>query len=99
MDFTIIWLEDALDDLGQLVRDIAQDNPHAARKMGDTIIEKASRLGRFPRLGKVFRKLGRDEVREILVYPYRVIYEIQDSSKTIFILSLWPGARQEPHIG
>jgi len=87
-----------LNHLEQLVRFISQDNPAAATRLGNLIIEKALRLSTFPRLGKVFHKAGREALREISVRPYRMFYEINDTRKQIEIVSIWHGARQEPEI-
>ena len=98
MDYQVIWDEEALAELAEAVRYIAADNPPAAQKTGETILRKAGILGAFPRLGKVFSKLNRDDVREIPVPPYRVIYHIKDAERSVRILKVWHGARQEPEI-
>jgi plasmid stabilization system protein ParE len=98
MDYKVIWDEEAIDELAQAVRHIAADNPDAARKTGETIFQKAGNLGLFPRMGKIFSKLNRDDVREIPVPPYRVFYHIKDSERRVRILKVWHGARQEPEI-
>jgi plasmid stabilization system protein ParE len=98
MDFKIIWSSRGIDTLGELVEYIARDNSIAARKMGEAVFQKASLLGQHPRLGKVFAELNHDDVREILVRPYRIVYRVQDSNRTVTILTVWHGARQEPEI-
>jgi len=98
MDYRIIWSPEALNHLEQLVRFISQDNPTAAVKLGNTIIEKALLLSNFPRMGRVFREARRDALREISVPPYRIFYEINDAERQIEMISIWHGARQEPEI-
>ena len=98
MDYQIVWSPEALSQLGDLVRFISSDNPSAAEKMGTAIIEKILLLGQFPRMGKMFRKMNRDDVREILVSPYRIIYQIHESEKRVSISTIWHGARQEPDV-
>ena len=98
MDYKVIWDDEAIEELGQTVRFIAPHNPVAARKTGETILKKAGNLGAFPRLGKVFSKLNRDDVREIPVPPYRIFYHIKDAEHIVRILKVWHGARQEPKI-
>ena len=82
MDYRIIWLDDAIGDLRKAVEYIAQYNSIAAKRTGDTILEKV-------------QLLGRDDVREIPVPPYRVIYFVQDATRVVTILTVWHGA-QEP---
>ena len=96
MDFKIIWPDDAIDDLRQLVATIAQDNPTAARAFGHKILASLEPLARFPRMGRVYAKLGRDDVRELPVPPYRVIYRLDDAARTATVLVVWHGAMQGP---
>jgi toxin ParE1/3/4 len=98
MDYRIIWSPEAIAQLGRVVRYMARDNPAAAEKVGHAIIEKCVLLADFPRLGKIFRKMARDDIREIPVPPYRIIYSINDGGKVIEILTVWHGARQEPDV-
>jgi plasmid stabilization system protein ParE len=98
MDYKVIWDEEAIGELGQAVRYIAAKNSVAAQRTGETIIRKAGLLGSFPRLGNVFSKLNRDDVREIPVPPYRIIYQIKDAERLVRILKIWHGARREPDI-
>ncbi|HEX5398408.1 MAG TPA: type II toxin-antitoxin system RelE/ParE family toxin [Verrucomicrobiae bacterium] len=98
MDYKVIWDDEALKELGCAVRFIAQNNPSAARKIGETILHKSGTLGAFPQMGKIFRKLNREDVRETPVPPYRIIYHIKDFERSVRILKVWHGARQEPDI-
>ncbi len=96
MDYQIIWSPEALNQLSDLVRFISRDNPTAAEKLGNAIIEEILLLGKFPRTGKKFLKLDRDDVREISLPPYRIIYQIHDHRTTVSITTIWHSARQEP---
>ncbi|MBI4326928.1 MAG: type II toxin-antitoxin system RelE/ParE family toxin [Chloroflexi bacterium] len=98
MDYKIIWTPRSIDNLKELVEYGARDNPSAARRIGAAIFKKTWWLGQFPRLGKVFAKLGRDDVREVLVRPYRIIYRVQDAARSLSILTIWHGARETPDV-
>jgi addiction module RelE/StbE family toxin len=98
MGYKVIWTDEAIADLRQLVSFISRDNPTAAVKLGETIIQKSLVLARHARIGKVLRKSSRETLRELSVPPYRIIYEINDSALIISIRMLWHGARQEPEI-
>lgn len=98
MDCKVIWDDEALAELAEAIRYIAADNPTAAKKTGETILRNAGILGSFPRMGKIFSKLNRDDVREIPVSPYRIIYHIKDTEHSVRILKVGHGARQEPEI-
>lgn len=98
MDYKVIWDDEAIEELGQAVRYIAQHNPTAARKTGEIIIRKAGLLGKFPEMGNIFRELNRQDVREIPVPPYRIIYRIKHAERSVWILKVWHGARREPEM-
>ena len=46
----------------------------------------------------MFRKSGKDTIREMAISPYRLIYEVDDTSSTVMVRMLHHGARQEPEI-
>ena len=98
MDYKIIWDDEAIHELGQVVRYIAADNPVAAERTARIIFHKIENLASFPRIGRVFSKLSRDDVREIPVPPYRIIYHVKDVERVVRILKVWHSARREPEI-
>ena len=98
MDYKVIWDDEAIEELGQIVRYIAEDNPLAARRIGEAIFDQTGRLGSFPQMGRKFRKLNREAVREISVPPYRIIYQVKDAERSVRILKVWHGARREPEL-
>ena len=98
MGHQVIWTDEAIADLRQLVARISQDNPAAAVKLGEELIRKSMLLGAHPRLGRMLRELKRDALRELIVRPYRLIYEIDDHASTVKGRVLWHGSRQEPEL-
>ena len=60
MDFSIDWSESAVFDLEQIVRYVAEDDPFAATKLGEGIIEAVTKIGAFPRSGRVVPEEGDD---------------------------------------
>jgi addiction module RelE/StbE family toxin len=98
MGYKVIWTDEAIADLRQIVARIAKDNPPAAVKMGEELIRKSLLLAEHPRMGRVLREAKRDTLREIIIRPYRLIYEIDGSSSTVMVRVLWHGARREPEI-
>ena len=65
MDYQVIWMDEAIADLKSIVLRIAQDNPDAALRWGEKILQKPALLSKHPRLGRRFEKLGREDVREL----------------------------------
>ena len=98
MGYKVIWTDEAIADLRQLVVFISHDNSAAAVKLGEAIIQKSMILALQPRLGRMLRKTPKDSVRELIVPSYRLIYEIDDLASAIYVRLLWHGARQEPEI-
>lgn len=74
----------------------SRDNRVAARAFGQKLLAKVQPLSSFPRLGRVYARLGRDDVRELPVPPYRVIYRVHDAEQTVTILIVWHGTMQQP---
>ncbi len=96
MDYQVVWSPRGIESLREQIQYIASHNPIAARHMGEVILGKALLLGQFPHMGKVFAKLGREDVREISVRPYRPFHHVQDPHRRVTILTIWHGARQDP---
>lgn len=98
MGHKVIWTDEAIADLRQIVAYIAKDNSDAAVKVGEELIRKSMLLAGQPCMGRMLREPKRDSLREIIVRPYRLIYEIDDASSTVRVRVLWHGARREPPI-
>jgi addiction module RelE/StbE family toxin len=96
MGYKVIWTDEAIEDLRKLTARIAADNPNAAVKFGEKLIRRSMILGPHPRLGRMMHEPRRDTLRELIVRPYRLIYEIDDSSESVRVRLLWHGARDEP---
>ena len=96
MDYKVIWTDEAIADLRQLVVFISKHNPDAAVKFGETIVRKSLILSSHPRLGRRLKMSPTDLMREVGISPYRMVYEIDDQARVIYIRLLWHGSRQEP---
>jgi len=85
------WTPQAADDLEAICLFIARDAPPLAAIFADRIFRAADRLTRHPRLGRVVPELANEDVREVIVGSYRVIYRIHQDQ--VHILTLHHGAR------
>ena len=94
----IIWSLQARDDLRDIVSYIAADNPAAAESFGILLMSKVDLLANFPKLGRVVPEEGDENIREIIVRPYRVVYQLLTDQTTVAIARIWHGARGEPEI-
>ena len=61
--------------------------------MGDLIASKFEILVPSPRIGRIVPEYRDERLRELIVSPYRLVYELQDDALTISVLRIWHGAR------
>jgi plasmid stabilization system protein ParE len=86
-------------DLQDIVRYISADAPQRAVAFGQFLLTQTKRLSEFPQLGRVVPEIGEDNIREIVVRSYRVIYRVDDADCRVEIVRFWHGARGTPDIG
>lgn len=79
----IVWSHPARDDLKGIYDYIARDSKRYALQVTQDIIGKTKTLLEFPQLGKVLPEIGEDNIREISLYSYRILYEV--TPDTIYI--------------
>lgn len=96
MGWKIIFAPQALEELGQIVRFIAQDDPAAAIRFGDYLLDRAESLTNFPELGTPYRK--RANVRRLLCKAYYIYYRVDRKDQAIEIMDYWHSARRDPAI-
>jgi toxin ParE1/3/4 len=98
MDFKIILSPRAIQDLREIVRYIAFDNPLRAEEFGRELIAKTRALGSFPELGRRVPEMGEPHVREIIFKSYRIVYRVRHEQKLVEVSRFWHGARGTPLI-
>ena len=89
---TIRWTESARTDLRMIHAYIARDSRVYARRMIDRIKTSVDRLKQFPGSGARVREWDNEQLREIVVGNYRVIYRLHE--KMVVILTVIYGASQ-----
>jgi toxin ParE1/3/4 len=93
MVYRIDWTEATLTDLRSLVCYIARDDLKVAQRFGDLIMNKVNSLHTFPRVGRMVPEYREHRLRELIVSPYRIVYEIDDDMTKLSVLRIWHGAR------
>jgi toxin ParE1/3/4 len=96
MDYKIVWSEAAIADLHDICSYIAQDDPRAAQRIGEGVLDHVRILGTFPFIGPAYPRGSRGPLREIVFRRYRIFYEISEELRQVQILHVWHGARDEP---
>jgi toxin ParE1/3/4 len=92
VEYEVIIARSALRDLEQIRTYIARDNPAAAETLGLRLVDEAKSLRRFPERGGFIAE--RPGARFVMVYPYLVVYRIEEHSRTVRVLRFWHGARE-----
>lgn len=77
------WSLEAQQRLREIVAFIAKDSLKVALKESIRIVEASQQLGKPPLLGHRMREYPDDEVRELLVRPYRLIYVVNNEELVI----------------
>jgi toxin ParE1/3/4 len=96
MDFQVIWSDGAIDDLHTICSHIARDNPEAALRMGNGILDHVTILAKFPFIGPAYPRGAQGPLREIVFRSYRIFYDVSEESSRLEILHVWHAARDEP---
>lgn len=85
---TIIWKPPALSTLDASTRDrLTSVGAIAARAVRRRITTRVSQLREFPELGRLVPKWPGKNLREIIVPPYRIPYQIVNDA--VFILNIF----------
>ena len=96
MDFKIIWSDEAIADLQDIVSYVALDDPQAALRLGQGILEHVHVLESFPFIGPTYPRGAQGTLREIVFRPYRIFYDVGEASHRVEILHVWHPRREEP---
>ena len=92
MDFKVTFQPLFIEDLERIIRQIARQNPDAARNLGERIIRTAESLSFFPeRYPRVRQRPG---VRRFIVgNHFKVFYRVHYPGHAVQILRCWDGRR------
>ena len=88
------WTQRSIQDLRDIGDFIAQDKPGAARRWIARLQERARNVAPVPLSGRKVPELDRDDVREVLLGNYRIVYRL--FPKHIEVLTVFEGHRLFP---
>jgi plasmid stabilization system protein ParE len=83
MAYEVVWSPRAVEDVEAIALYIAADSTSYAAAVVKKIVDTTRNLSRFPFAGRVVPEFGEEDIREKLVYSYRIIYRIQEETITI----------------
>ena len=72
----LFWTETAKQDLKDIRRYIAIDNPTAAKRWVDRLRRRARKTLHAPLAGRKVPELLREDVRELIEENYRIVYQV-----------------------
>ena len=88
----IYWSDVAEADLDDIYDYIARDVPYYAELFVDRLIDATDKLEDHPRIGRPVPEADqRDDIRELIIQGYRIIYLVADEE--IQILTVIHGSR------
>lgn len=95
MDYKVGLTEAARHDLGAAVRFIAVDgqNPEAALRIGNELLDAALSLALFPRRGSPVRL--RPGMRKLSHRYWLIFYQVNEAARTVEVVRVWDG-RKDP---
>ena len=73
----LYWTNRAKQRLRLIEEYIAEDSPAVARRVVHQLLKEAARLLEVPNSGREVPEYKREDIRETLKRPYRVIYRIR----------------------
>lgn len=90
----VLWTRRAEEDLEAVGDYIAADDPVAAERWVVRLIDKARTAGDTPLAGRMVPEIRMDDVREVLLRTYRIIYRVRP--KAVVVLTIFEGHRRFP---
>lgn len=91
------WAAEARQNRIDVADYIAADNPLAAAKFDQLFSDAVAKLADFPMLGHAGKVPG---TRELIPHAsYRLVYQVDEASNTVWVMALVHTARQWPPVG
>jgi toxin ParE1/3/4 len=88
------WSKRAEADLEDIYQYIAADDPVAAARWVEKLMDRARKVAPLPHSGRVVPEFGVPELREVLVRTYRIVYRIREHEMQV--ITVFEGHRLFP---
>ena len=92
----VFWTEAALSQLQAIYDYISHTSPEYALRMIDRLTKRSIQIAEFPYSGRMVPEYELHETREVLEWPYRIIYLINAEQSKVEVLAVVHGARSDP---
>jgi toxin ParE1/3/4 len=77
MAHRVVWSRRALHDIEAIAEYIAADSPAYASIVVKKIVNHTRSLAQFPNSGRKVPEFDVENIRELIVYSYRIIYQVE----------------------
>jgi toxin ParE1/3/4 len=77
----IVWSPASRDDLRDIVRFIARDNPRRAESFAYQLMAQADILQEHPEIGRPVPERRDPKIRELIFSPYRIVYRFRSGTE------------------
>jgi plasmid stabilization system protein ParE len=74
----VVWAQSARDALGEVIEYIARDSRQAAVQVLEEALRAGVSLATLAERGRIVRELNDPTIRELLVFKYRLLYQVED---------------------
>ena len=88
----------ALGDLEEIVSFIAADNPMAAERFGQQLIDEAQATVLHPFAGRMVPEFRHPTIRERVFRTYRIVYRVYEEQRLLVVARFWHAARGTPRL-
>lgn len=88
------WTNTAMEHLLSIYEYIGQNSPIYADRVVDGLTRRSEQIATFPKSGRRVPEYEREDVREVIEKPYRIIYCIKEEQ--IDVLAVFHSAQQLP---
>jgi len=93
----VVWTASAADDLERVIDYVAAESPLDAARLLDRLLASAESLTELPSRGRRVPELAdhvEESVRELVVAPYRLVYEVVSAPRSqVLLLAVVDGRR------
>jgi addiction module RelE/StbE family toxin len=81
--YRVVWSRRASQDLEAIADYIASDSPTYAGIVVKKVVKETRMLARFPKAGRKVPEFDNEDIRELLIYSYRIIYRLEEPEVVI----------------
>lgn len=89
---SVTWTDSALQDLREICTFIGRGSPRVAAIFANRAFVRTDGLGKFPHSGRIVPQFESEDIRELLLGNYRIMYHVLLNE--VEVVAVIHGARQ-----